>query len=676
MADEKIEAPIDNPAEKYAAWIVQNQNLKGTKEFNTVAAAYKDALALMPQGKVEVTAAPMDNKVIQNSPMAETGGGAVTGRPMRNAQLNVMQQPRPLESALAGATKSVIDPFVGAAQFVTQGNAGTSELAQKLGEQADVYAKENPLSYGTGRIGGAIAPAFVASKGIGMLPSMEKFVANSPKLASLANATAVGAGTGLLTPEETGKKDFDLLRSELGNTAIGAGFGALSPVFGKVGDVAAKAGKSLIEPFYKMGQNEILGRALRQFAGNDAETAIANMRNAKTLVPGSQPTVAESAGVPSLAAAQRAALNASEIATNAFTNRQKAQNLARIEAIESIKPPKEAIADLREKATEDLYNRANAAKVIATDEIKSLLNRPSMEKAIERAKKLAKEKGEDLEFTKELPAMASSILDANGKPLGNIPATEGSLLGKAAHYIKRGLDDLTNYPQEHGISGSELGAIKDTKKQFLNAIETQLPTYKAARETYAELSKPINQADVIEEIAKSANFRGDLTPASLARALQDKTAQKVTGQAGATLENTLAPNQMAMLQNIKQDLLNSDFAQTAGRGVGSDTVQKLAYSNMLNQVNLPTLLRRHGLSATLGNMAARASDVAYGGANKELTTKMAEAFLNPRKAAALMKLTGKEAESQITPEQANLARILFTQSGIKTINALRGKENE
>jgi hypothetical protein len=637
----------------------------GASQAEVIAQAQK---LYQPKSSVEVMPAP--------DQFGETGGGAAVGRPRGMDRTNVLPQPRPLESALAGATKSFIDPFVGGAQLLTRGNLGTSELAEKLGKEADVYAQENPVWYGSGRVAGALAPATLGSKTIGVLPSMERFAMEFPKLAPYARAATIGGVGGALTPEETGKKDNELLKAELANTALGSVFGAATPLMGKAGDVVARAGKSLVEPFYKMGQNEILGRALRQLAGNDAETAIANMRKAKPLVAGSQPTLAEAAQIPSLAAAQRAALNASEIAMNALTNRKKAQNIARIEAIENIKPPKEAIAELREKATEDLYNRANAQKVIATDEIKDLLSRPSMEKAIERAKKLAKEKGEDLEFTKEIPAMASSILDATGKPLGNIPATEGSLLGKAAHYIKRGLDDLTNYPQEHGISGSELSAIKDTKKQFLNAIETQLPTYKAARETYAELSKPISQADIIEEIGKSANFRGNLTPASLARALQDKTAQKVTGQVGATLENTLSPNQMNVLQNIKQDLLNSDFAETAGRGVGSDTMQKLAYSNMLNQLNLPTLLRRHGLSATLGNIAARASDVAYGGANKQLTNQMAEAFLDPKKAAALMKLAAKSSKNPVTPEQADLARILFAQGGVNAINALKGNSNE
>ena len=664
MADEIVQT---NPAEKYAAWIVQNADKKGTPEFNTVVQAYSIAKQQLPQANVEVSS-PEGQPL--STQFGNTGGGAAVGRPQGIDRTNVLAQPRPLESAMAGATKSVIDPFVAGAQMVTRGNLGTSELAKKLGEEANVYAEENPVWYGSGRVAGALAPAMAMSKGIGVIPSFAK-------LGPYAQAAGVGAIQGALTPEETGKKDLELLRSELQNTALGATLAAPTPLLGKIAKTAYGAGKAALEPFNQQGRNLILGRALRQFSGNDAEQAIQNLRNAKELVLGSKPTVAEAAGVPSLAAAQRAVLNSSTEATNALTNRQTAQNVARIEAIENIKPPKEAIKELREKATEDLYNRANSEKIIATPEIKNLLARPSMEKALARAKNLAKEKGEDLEFVKEIPSMASSILDANGKPLGNIPATEGSLLGKAAHYIKRGLDDLTNYPHEHGISGNELNAIKDTKKQFLNAIETQLPTYKAARETYAQLSKPISQADVIEEIAKSANFRGNLTPAALIRALKDETAKRATGQANATLENTLAPDQMAVLQNIKQDLLNSDFAQTAGRGVGSNTMQNLAYNNMLQEVNLPNLLRRRGLAETAGNIAARVKDVAYGSANKRLTSEMVETMLDPRKAAALMKLAKKQPlEAQASPEQARLAKLLFTQGGVNAVNAIRGQNNE
>ena len=103
-------------------------------------------------------------------------------------------------------------------------------------------------------------------------------------------------------------------------------------------------------------------------------------------------------------------------------------------------------------------------------------------------------------------------------------------------------------------------------------------------------------------------------------------------------------------------------------------MQKLAYGNMLNQINLPTLLRRHGLSATVGNIAARGSDVGYGRANKELAVKLSEALLDPQKAAALMKLAGKDMKaSVVSPEQANLAKLLVLRNAQ---NAIKGASNE
>ena len=95
------------------------------------------------------------------SPMSfgETGGGAATGRPINRGQRNVLAEPRPLESAMAGFTKSMIDIPVGAAQLATGGNLGTSQLAQRLGQQAGEYQDANPISYGAGRVAGVVAPA-------------------------------------------------------------------------------------------------------------------------------------------------------------------------------------------------------------------------------------------------------------------------------------------------------------------------------------------------------------------------------------------------------------------------------------------------------------------------------------------------------------------------------------
>ena len=167
---------------------------------------------------------------------AETGGGAAMGRPMNRGQLNVQAEPRPLESALAGATKSVIDPVVAAAQLATGGNLGTSEFAQNLAQQAKPYEEANPASYIGGRIGGAVLPGVGMAKGIGMIPSFAKanaLPAGASLGSNIAQGLTFGATSGALTPEETGKTGGNLYAEQLRKAAIDASVGGAIPVVGK-----------------------------------------------------------------------------------------------------------------------------------------------------------------------------------------------------------------------------------------------------------------------------------------------------------------------------------------------------------------------------------------------------------------------------------------------------------
>jgi len=600
-----------------------------------------------PKASVEVTS---PEGMPLNTAFGETGGGAAVGRPQGIDRTNVLPTPRPLESAMAGATKSFIDPAVAAAQLVTNGNLGTSQLAKRLSEQADVYSEENPASYGIGRVAGAILPASAMSKGIGMIPSFAK-------LSPYVQSAAVGAAQGALTPEETGKTGADLLRQELLNTGVGSAFGGVAPVIGKVANTVYGAGKAALEPFNQAGRNLILGRALRQFSGNDAEQAIENLRNAKELVPGSLPTVGEAAGIPSLAAMQRAALNSSTESTNALAQRQAQNIAARTNALENIASPTRMAKyeNLRSKIGDELYTPAlNTAMDFSelTPELKkdvaSLAQTPAIKRAMAQAKENALNKGYDI-----------------GNP-------NGSLQG--LHETKMALDEQINAVKAKlerdggGAKSAELDGLNAAKDRLLGFIETVSPEYKQARQTYARLSKPVEQLQTISNIAEKSTKSTDYSTYLNRFSNELEKAKK---------EGLLSEAQLARLQAIKDDMMRTDFANTAGRGVGSNTMQNLAYNNMLQEVNLPNLLRRRGLAETVGNIGARVKDIAYGAANKRLTSEMAETLLDPRKAAALMKLAGRQPlEATVSPEQANLARLLFTQGGVNAVNALRGQANE
>lgn len=188
----------------------------------------QQASRFVPDEVKKPTSTAYTGPVVEEYPQwTSTGGGAAMGRPRMMNRTNVQATPRPLESFGAGVTKSVIDPLVAGAQLVTGGNLGTSNLAQRLDKEADVYYQANPMSYGAGRVGGAVLPAAGVLKGAGMIPS---FARANP----LAQGTALGATSGLITPINTGETGPEMYGDVAKNVALGSTIGAAIPAIGSI----------------------------------------------------------------------------------------------------------------------------------------------------------------------------------------------------------------------------------------------------------------------------------------------------------------------------------------------------------------------------------------------------------------------------------------------------------
>jgi hypothetical protein len=163
---------------------------------------------------------------VSESNFAKTGGGAAVGRPMRGVRLNVQETPRPLESFMAGATRSAVDPLMAGAQLVTGGRGGVSDAVQRLAQESAQYEQANPMSYIGGRIGGAVLPAAGVAKGAGMIPS---FARANPYI----QGAAVGAASGAMIPEETGLTGTPMYQQMGENVATGTAIGTAIPVVGR-----------------------------------------------------------------------------------------------------------------------------------------------------------------------------------------------------------------------------------------------------------------------------------------------------------------------------------------------------------------------------------------------------------------------------------------------------------
>jgi hypothetical protein len=602
-------------------------------KFEVAEGTTPDQAQAMIAEQMATTASPMS--------FGETGGGAAMGRPINRGQRNVLAEPRPLESAMAGATRSVVDPLLAGAQLATGNAPKINELVQRLAKESGEYQEANPASYGTGRVAGAVLPAIGMSRGIGMIPSFGK----NPYVSGAVIGTGTGAVSGALQPIEGGQTGADLY-TEAGKNArtgalIGAPVGAIAPVVGQVVDKGYRAGKAIVEPFLESGKEKILGRFLREMSGGEEAKAMRNLRNPQQFVEGSQPTAAQVARVPSLAALERTAIATSPTAGNLMAQRQAQNAQAQANALRNIAPETRIskYTDLRERVADDLYSDALKPLSLGTlddkttAEISNLIKRPAIKNAMEAAKENAANKGMD-------------IADPAGSMIG-LHQTKMAL-DRQIKAVKAKLER-----DNAGSTSSELDALKTSKTDLLNFIEKISPTYKSARQSYDRLSKPIEQ---LESIAKLANK----TISSEAERIKGVT--DFSNKLEELKKSGIASDrQIARLEAIKQDLARTKFANEAGKGVGSDTVQKLAYSNLMNQTGLP-------ISAS-----NRLGRVVYGDVNEELKNKLAESMLSPQETLRLMRL-GKEPKVGADQKTRNdLARLLTIQ-GLQ--NTVQGATNE
>jgi len=218
----------------------------------------------------------------------ETGGGAALGRPINRGQLNVQAQPRPLESAMAAFTKSMVDVPVGAAQLATGGNLG-SQTAQKFAQEAKPYQEANPSSYLAGQVAGAVAPAAGISKAIGAIPSFAKA---APVLQNIGGSVVQGA----LIPEEQGKTGVNFYAQKGAEAPVNALLGTIPSAITSGGKALASglrrglgmttgAGEEAIGQAYQAGKTgnqtflqNLKGEVPTVEVLDEAKQALANIR--------------------------------------------------------------------------------------------------------------------------------------------------------------------------------------------------------------------------------------------------------------------------------------------------------------------------------------------------------------------------------------------------------------
>lgn len=522
----------------------------------------------------------------------------------------------------AGIRAAITAPLVGLNQRLGRDNA--QHVADAWQEDMDAISKR------PGGMGGQVLGSAMIMAPVAALP-----IANT-----VLGGGAVGALSGALTPTQEGE-------SVAGNVLAGTIAGSAVPL-------AVRSGKAIramaFDPFTEAGRTRIAGGVLNRMARDDAQAVQGRLANAQGNTPGFIQSVAQAARNDGISAFERTMRT---IEPGYFNALDKQQRGALVDALLSIaKTPEEraAAVALRESAVKPLYDAAKLAQVPGDQSIDLLLQRPIIKQAQDKAREIAANEGRSFLLANGTQSQAKIVTDpVFGTRTVTTPKTPAVFSGQSLHDLKMGIDAAMLGPENQGLAAAQKAAQGQAKSDYLAWLESKIPEYRQARTAYANMSRPIGQMDIgtelynrfVPALAGQENLPFKTTAESYARALLrngDDLARNATGLKNATLAGTMEPDQLALLRGIAKDAEAKAAAEAGGRGVGSDTVQKIAMSNIASEAGIPTWLSN--IARVPGGWAKRAGDILYGNADEQVRKNLAFLLTNPQEAAAAMQAAG------------------------------------
>lgn len=283
---------------------------------------------------------------------------------------------------------------------------------------------------------------------------------------------------------------------------------------------------------------------------------------------------------------------------------------------------------LRKANAERNYGAIKDLIVKADDEFRSLVARPSMEKALAKAQQLAAEKGE---------------VFATGAEGGTFPV-------QSMQYVKMALDDMVKDPKTYGLGATELKLISDTRAQFNGWLEKTAKPYAEANRLYAIDSLPIQQMDLWRVLQdKFVTPSGKEAPGSYLKALRDETRliKEATGyRKGTSVDSIFNTKQSALAARLAAELemelvKKRMAAETNVRGVGK-------FAEGME----PQLPRMINTTTTVTNWLLR---LLGKDANVPVNQIAADILADPKKTAAVLKQMNPDARPGVLKVMKEMA---------------------
>ena len=397
------------------------------------------------------------------------------------------------------------------------------ETRANVGAEVPAWAKENPNLYAglvkTRQMAGPTVE-MLGGVGGGVLGAAAGTVASPTVVINPVTGGVAGSALGYATAKELlNKADvaLGLAPSETGSQAAGraAKNVAEGAAFEVGGQVAGKAINKLVDAStFLAGKVADINQLPRQLAAKIARKSFETPGN----VAAGRNALQEAVKAGDNVTAQQALAQGNVVAPGAQAVLQKtisrtspavqetkalADEAARMSTIKEITPDLNAAVVARRDASKPFYEAADKAIVPIDKDVSAVLARMP-EGTLAAAANIAKMEGRPFVMGKTTaPAMQpTGVLDAAGNPvMREVAGNTAELTGESMHYIRRALSDIAYGSPAAGIGRDTQIAARGLLDDYTKVFEAKIPDYAQARAVFSDLSAPINQAQVLKEMA-------------------------------------------------------------------------------------------------------------------------------------------------------------------------------
>jgi hypothetical protein len=377
------------------------------------------------------------------------------------------------------------------------GDEGYEDALKKIRQEYAQYSQAAPVVSTLAEFGGGMAPAL----GMMFVPGAQPAAAAQAQrttAGTLARLTALGAGTGALSGAGSAVEGGRLSGGTAG-AALGAGIGLGTPVVMRGATGAGQWLRDRLNP----SEAVIANRAAQKFTGAMKESNLTPQQIEQMMakdrsmgVPSTMANVDYAMADLAEAVAQRTGKGTRKVEKTLTQQKAGTRERTYQQVAKGLKPgdyyadEAKLVQDLRNKAG-SMYDEAYSMGDVDDPRIVEALKNPQFQQFFAKARSIADTEASAAKLRGEDPSRFA--LPEIYKPTGKFTDSGAEILEltklpdvRTLDYIKRGIDaSIDSGFRGQGMSTAEASALRDLRREFVKAIDENVPAYRAARQEYA-----------------------------------------------------------------------------------------------------------------------------------------------------------------------------------------------